>query len=696
MGGIYSHMSHLFEHGDLTFSDIEEIFRKAASGKLEGTRKTDGINLFLSYSIKRNTSVAARNHERDLKNGGSTAEEIFLAYEKKEQQSLEKDEQTHGPMKDVFVSAIKMFDLLIQNMDLPEQKYFFGENADIWYNVEILNQKARNVIKYDADLIIIHRVGGGILNRETGKITNLENMDKLVGELQAKVTRVQTKYPYKFFPVQVDAIEHLQELSNNELVNSYLNQLKNIYISSGLTSQSTLIDYIFTRMKPLLNEKEKEFGTNISNETKIFLIKRLFGVSISLTSIKKDLNAEQKAFVDFFQTKDVKRDVFKRALAPLEILISDFSSELLKTMQSLFVVDPSKENERIKKQLQIAIDYINNSNISEKSAELKRQLDKLKKVDDVLLSEEGFVFDWKGQIFKFTGKFAPINQILGLEKTMRFELEKVKSLSMANSELGKEKTVKQTSGKKVGIILGSFKPPHKGHLKLIKETLQLVDHLYILVSDPKTKENVRTIGIIPFPSSVSEEMLKAYVRDFEDVEKITIKIEASPMEIAMDYVGGKDISFLPKLEEVSKIIVGFSEEDQLKYYPLIKYTKFDKQANIDDYEKFGINKRTYFNIVKPEIDLDGDRDGTKKLSATRFRLELLNAIKTNNAVKLEQFFPNTISTREKIRFINLIKMEYERQSNMPKEIKDLKENKLDDIINQEIISNYAPIMIYRG
>ena len=51
MGGVAGHMSHLYDNPRLSFSDIKDIFQKAADGQLEGTEKTDGQNLFVSFSV---------------------------------------------------------------------------------------------------------------------------------------------------------------------------------------------------------------------------------------------------------------------------------------------------------------------------------------------------------------------------------------------------------------------------------------------------------------------------------------------------------------------------------------------------------------------------------------------------------------------------------------------------------------------
>ena len=271
---------------------------------------------------------------------------------------------------------------------------------------------------------------------------------------------------------------------------------------------------------------------------------------------------------------------------------------------------------------------------------------------------------------------------------MRSELERVRELSLTNSDLGREIQEKQKSGVRVGIVVGSFKPPHRGHIKLIENTANIVDKLFIIVSDPKSKENQRMVGTIAFPSFISEEMLKAYLKDSPNKDKIEIKIMPSPMDMVIDYISGNNVNLLPNIHTVSKIIIGFSEEDQLRYAPLVKYSKYDKDVNPQDYKKFGITRRTYFNVIKPEIDKkDTNGEITKKLSATKFRSKLLSAIKNYNLDELNEFFPENLSAREKLRFINLIKLEYEKGN---------KKEKLDDIIKEEVSLNYEPTMFYRG
>ena len=44
------HMNHLYDNPDMSFSKMKEIIQAASNGELEGTEKTDGQNLMLSYN----------------------------------------------------------------------------------------------------------------------------------------------------------------------------------------------------------------------------------------------------------------------------------------------------------------------------------------------------------------------------------------------------------------------------------------------------------------------------------------------------------------------------------------------------------------------------------------------------------------------------------------------------------------------
>ena len=58
-GGVAGHLAHLYDNRGLTFEKLAEILTAASRGKLVGTEKTDGFNVYLGF--KNGEAKAARN-----------------------------------------------------------------------------------------------------------------------------------------------------------------------------------------------------------------------------------------------------------------------------------------------------------------------------------------------------------------------------------------------------------------------------------------------------------------------------------------------------------------------------------------------------------------------------------------------------------------------------------------------------------
>ena len=78
--------------------------------------------------------------------------------------------------------------------------------------------------------------------------------------------------------------------------------------------------------------------------------------------------------------------------------------------------NPDSTVQRVKKQLDSAIKDVRSKKDLKKLNTLKLQLDKLNKIGGLkaIVPSEGIVFKYNGKTYKFTGAFAPINQITGL------------------------------------------------------------------------------------------------------------------------------------------------------------------------------------------------------------------------------------------------------------------------------------------
>jgi cytidyltransferase-like protein len=117
---------------------------------------------------------------------------------------------------------------------------------------------------------------------------------------------------------------------------------------------------------------------------------------------------------------------------------------------------------------------------------------------------EGVVFRYQDKIYKMTGNFSCYNTVINLTKTL--------------------------SNKKICIVPGSFKPPHKGHLEMVKHYSQNFDIVIVLVS-----LKTRSCETLEITSEQSREIFNFYLETFKikNVEIRTSK-EASPFKEALD------------------------------------------------------------------------------------------------------------------------------------------------------------------
>ena len=146
-----------------------------------------------------------------------------------------------------------------------------------------------------------------------------------------------------------------------------------------------------------------------------------------------------------------------------------------------------------------------------------RQLTKLKHHDNIDTVVEGFVFQYDGQMYKFTGNFAPMNQLLGLFKYGRGKIP----------QMVKEMLMERNEGETVAILPGKFKPAHRGHLDMIKHYAQLADRVVVLVS-PKPKDGIT--------AQTAVGILNLYLDD-ANITNADVEIPdfPTPVQAAMEY-----------------------------------------------------------------------------------------------------------------------------------------------------------------
>lgn len=594
-GGLGGHMSHLYENGDLTFAEIKDVFKQGSKGKLQGTEKTDGQNIKLSFSIKRQVALGARNATQ-VKQGGLSTQEMVAFFA----------DHPNPNLKLAFGDAVKIFEKAVKLLDVEQQIELFGSNADIWYNAEVMDDRTRNVVNYDTRNLLIHRTGHALYDKATGKIIEDETgeTDKKATKFMNFLEKVQDKVSNKRHAILVNPIQNLQALNNKEALRTAITSVDKIMAKYGLNDGNTINDL-------LRKDLNARIRTRLPEEIKAKIISNFLdiGPKVGKKDLKKDLSPELKAEVDdMINNASV---LMKEAIRPIEIIVTDFAAEMLKTLNSIFILDNKKETERLSQEVQVAIQNIETSGKKGDLDFLNRQLEKLKGVDSISSAVEGFAFSYKGHLYKFTGKFAPVNQILGLSKYGR-----------GSKSSDQELTEVSTGSKKYDIALlgGGFKPPHKGHIELIKQLAAKADHVVILTSDKSSKDRKFNSGQLKgqvIDGTKSNKILKQMF-SLSGLSNVELKITSTPLKYIFDYVK-EEASY----GETILLGVGDKEEDASRF------------ANISKHIPEGSNIKVDIEVLKP-ISFGG-----APLSASRMR----EIISNGNLKQLIDFIPDEVANK---------------------------------------------------
>ena len=517
MGGVAGHLAHLYDNRNLTYNQMADILQKAAKGELIGTEKTDGFNIFLGYVDGK--ARTARN-KGDMAKGGMTMEDLV----NREFRGGEKS-------KKAYVTAFSAYEKALDSLSNEEKDAIFGPAGEIFYNTEIQGPIAPNVVNYDENILNIHHMGHKRYNRDNNTLEVVENSEESAF-LDNVLNRFEQATSDEDFSVRRTAFLELNRVTDENFVNRTLEKIQN----TGYSGDMTLEDYLASKIYPMIKRDLPE----LDEQRRQLLVNRMLGVKGTPTTsqIAKGMSAEERQKVS--QYNKSAKFIIGKLIEPIELAIHELAVELLRGLKSAYILDNHKEVKRLKKETEEAINAIKDyEGPGQEVAHemLAKQLEKLKHHDNIDTVVEGFVFQHDGQMYKFTGNFAPINQLLGLFRYGRGKTPRlVKEWILEQKEAYNRKET-------VAILPGKFKPPHRGHLDMIKHYLQYADRVVVLIS-PIEKEGIT--------ADVSERLLQMYVND-AGLDNVNIEISEypSPVQAAMEYGNNPEM-------EGTKIILGAS------------------------------------------------------------------------------------------------------------------------------------------
>ena len=409
-GGAYGHMAHPFDDYALTFGDLKEIIDIGLQGKLDkeesATEKLDGQNIMVS--VVDGEARAARN-KGNLKTGGMTLDDVKSKF------------KHHIPtVRNAFVYSMVDLKSSLERLSKKDQEELF-DNGKNWANIEILYPDTKNVIDYDGGMQIIFH---GILkyNEAWTPSGEIRGGGKKLATIINKLNKgIQTKFAFKG-PNVLKIAKSKDYAKKRQYFFGALKKLQDIYKLKD-TDEVSLYHQHFWLEYILAGAHSTDFAS-IPDNVLYPLMKRwaFSDKSYKMTEINK-LKEDHPGFVEWVRTteKEDHAKMLKENMRPFEVIFFELGAEILSNVSNWLAPNPSATVQALRKDLDKASKEIRSKKDPSSISKLEAQLSKITAMGDLsnLVPSEGLVFKYKGKIYKFTGYFAPINQITGLMKFSR-------------------------------------------------------------------------------------------------------------------------------------------------------------------------------------------------------------------------------------------------------------------------------------
>jgi len=192
--------------------------------------------------------------------------------------------------------------------------------------------------------------------------------------------------------------------------NAYITRLQKLQHQFQLSDRATVSEYhqawwenFIDKDKPKLQKLEREA-----------LVRRwAFGDKSFRLNTIADKDAQKWAIEN--DKVNVEKQQ-KENVRPFEELFLSVGADVLSFMSSVLTVNPDIAIRNMAGRLDATADKVRGSGDVSKLQKLEKELQRLQNIGgkDKIVPNEGIVFVYKGNTYKLTGTFAPLNQILGI------------------------------------------------------------------------------------------------------------------------------------------------------------------------------------------------------------------------------------------------------------------------------------------
>lgn len=404
-GGAAGHMSHPWDDHGLTFNDMKEIVSRALEGRLDieaaVTEKTDGQNIQVTW---KNGQIGFARNKGTVINPMSV-------------QEIQDKFGGRGPISDAFGNAAE--DLAEAFSRIPQDKLNqIFKNGRVFANMEIIYPATRNVIAYEVAVLQFHNL---IEYDESGNevetdLTGGATLQAIIQEANAHLQKT-----FSFIPPQKIKIGRISNFEDQQ--SAFFNEIDQLRNRYNLKETDRVTEYHKAWWRDVIKTQADKMGYDIPENILNTLIYRwaFFDKSESMTTLKKQIdNPEFLNWVQEFDKNEFKQ-YYKQNMEPFETIFLRLGAVALKNAENFLAANPSKTVQTIKQEMAELTRELQNNPNPQTIAKLELELKRIERLGgfDAIVPSEGVVFTYRGNTYKLTGAFAPVNQILGVLKYAR-------------------------------------------------------------------------------------------------------------------------------------------------------------------------------------------------------------------------------------------------------------------------------------
>jgi hypothetical protein len=414
-------MAHPYDDHGLTFGDMKEIVARALEGRLDieeaVTEKTDGQNIQVTW--KNGQPGFARGSGTII--NPMTTSEIIADFQRKQQKAIAEKGAAAGenyqPVVDAYQACAEDLTSALTKLN-PQQLQQIFKDGRVFANMEIIFPATKNVISYDKAHLQFHNL---VEYDEAGNViqTDLTGGNMLQGVIRDANADMQKTF--SFIPSQQIKIGRVADFEDQQA--AFFNEIDQLRTRYNLKDTDQVTEYHRAWWADVIRSKAQQLGYDIPDDVLNALIYRwgFFNKSTNISILKKQIdNLEFVTWMTEFDKKEFKQ-YYKQNMEPFESIFLRLGAVVLRNAENFLAANPSKAVQEIKQEIAQLIKEFQTSTNTDSIKKLEYELRRIEKLGgfDAIVPVEGVVFVYKGNTYKLTGAFAPVNQILGVLKYAR-------------------------------------------------------------------------------------------------------------------------------------------------------------------------------------------------------------------------------------------------------------------------------------